>query len=1524
MLTDKNPRRYEISLWTLQDSFITVLKSFNVNNYGCIQDPNLDLSDDSEDKFSFKLPMYIRKNGEFVENPIWYNVTNGNLMINLRKLKLIFHKGEDRERIFEFVITKVKESHEGFEKYCEIESEGLAFNELGKTGHNIELSQELYENECADCIEQEDNLTVTDNYLLLSQHSAFVEEVKISKNDTEVHYKEIIYNEYNYEVKIILENNDISNDTYKVSYKYAPLNNINYWLDKVLPPQFIWNYRIKMNWDNYNDEDRKADKIYEEAYIENWELTDNDKLVATNVIETKEKLRIVTNSDGNRYNLTQTIAETFGVYCRYVYEYDNNYHIINRVVEFYNNALQEDKEILDFTYYYDTENISREMDSADQVSKMYVLNSGGEDLLNKSITSVDANKTLEDYLLNFDYLYEIGAIDDEQKEEIADFEVQIRKINLELKALSDKILVCQNSLNEFKAQKDHYGLLEQQAAEAVEDETTQINHLLNSDKTDYDDNPETLSVIGLNPECVVILENENETKYCNIHKDGVLPNSILVFTSIFAASTYHDALYSTDDDDRDILVEINQVYDIDKYYYQAIGKVINDDADEDDEENKYISTVIQDANGKKLFDTRNEARQAATRWLLNEDRIDGYLAVGDYQVVIDPETGFATGLKNINYDDDARALYLVYNYNLELYHKTLRDQWLRNQQQYHKYFLQYSKAVDKIDGTRDKNGKWSSNNHGLLQDYLDEYNELLKSKEQKILEFENYLGPALREGTWTPEDDYAKYGDKRQELLPLEGNSVFNSEGVSIGWDNCLFVAEKEESNYEEEGLDKTKVYYPCIKLTPQMWETISNFINEENDLTDIGFVWDDTVVPGINKLISDNHQDNSAIEQAKKDWEQKRDELETQNTDPTQEDLARLEELWNAYCATLNCKVPAEYPQTYRIGSEAEIAFLRPIDNPNKNVIPVLMLTNADSYCSAYDLLNETGASQTDILKGLGGCIGILSVEETFEKEVENSTGTEIELYYSVNSIITLTDDDWIPDNQLNNYERVYPRIRIPYQNFLPNDGCKIMIDDIELLKDADYTILTRYDIFSEDGTIANTNDLSFWIDEEIDNITDESNQQEQEQQQQEQSEEPSQEQTEEGQDDKIKEVKENYYITLKPDIMIKNNYMYGKYIFSYKLSNTALAIYLDAIEVLKENSIPKVTYDITPIILKTDFMEEAYNRIHTIIHINDPELKFENVQGYIYSVSLKLDEPWEDSIQVKNYTAKFEDLFSSIVASTAAIQKNAISLSVVSQAFSATGEITPKVLQNSIEVADLSLKFSKDNFIIDNSGIKALSDDGIVHYSNQGIFTATDKDEWGNWKWNTSILPTGISANAITTGQLNTNLIRIYSNDDLRFQMNGDGLFAYKSWLTSNPDKNNQNNAAAIEARNNSLDKRNGLDPAQYVVMNSEGLFLTAKKGAFLIDDNNNAVEIKQDVNRVEISWEGLVLRNNENKRTFFADPDTGNLNITGNINIEGENITAELSENKLRLGQYELVKTEINDSECLSFVYQFEAGE
>jgi len=64
------------------------------------------------------------------------------------------------------------------------------------------------------------------------------------------------------------------------------------------------------------------------------------------------------------------------------------------------------------TYPYSSSAITRTVDNSEIISKMYVqtVEEGDNEV---TIMDVDANKSKEDYLLNFDYLHEIQAITDE-------------------------------------------------------------------------------------------------------------------------------------------------------------------------------------------------------------------------------------------------------------------------------------------------------------------------------------------------------------------------------------------------------------------------------------------------------------------------------------------------------------------------------------------------------------------------------------------------------------------------------------------------------------------------------------------------------------------------------------------------------------------------------------------------------------------------------------------------------------------------------------------------------------------------------------------------------------------------------------------------------------------------------------------------------------------------------------------------------------------------------------------------------
>jgi len=58
----------------------------------------------------------------------------------MHKLKVIFNKGTDVERVFEFLVIEVTHDHTADNVTLTVKSEGLAFHELGKIGYKISLS----------------------------------------------------------------------------------------------------------------------------------------------------------------------------------------------------------------------------------------------------------------------------------------------------------------------------------------------------------------------------------------------------------------------------------------------------------------------------------------------------------------------------------------------------------------------------------------------------------------------------------------------------------------------------------------------------------------------------------------------------------------------------------------------------------------------------------------------------------------------------------------------------------------------------------------------------------------------------------------------------------------------------------------------------------------------------------------------------------------------------------------------------------------------------------------------------------------------------------------------------------------------------------------------------------------------------------------------------------------------------------------------------------------------------------------
>ena len=101
----------------------------------------------------------------------------------------------------------------------------------------------------------------------------------------------------------------------------------------------------------------------------------------------------------------------------------------------------------------------------------------------------------------------------------------------------------------------------------------------------------------------------------------------------------------------------------------------------------------------------------------------------------------------------------------------------------------------------------------------------------------------------------------------------------------------------------------------------------------------------------------------------------------------------------------------------------------------------------------------------------------------------------------------------------------------------------------------------------------------------------------------------------------------------------------------------------------------------------------------INDVQLKFENVFGYISKLDLDLDFPTNDSIEIKNYKTKFEDLFSTIVASSEAMKQ---SEGLLSSLAGGTYSLPPESTAASLESAQPVVYQFLDEYITTSEGVQ------------------------------------------------------------------------------------------------------------------------------------------------------------------------------------------------------------------------------
>ena len=1097
-------RSYEVSLWTLQDEFITVLKWSNVEQDGRIKNPQMKLNVDGTQTLSFDIPMYLyyqedSSNPGLVkrENPIWYNARNKNLINSMHKIKVIFNKdlnqsSEERSHsTFEFLITKVTETHEKDQMTCHVECEGLAFHELGKIGYNITLSQDTF----------------------------------------------------------ILDKKDWDETGHWTKYdgtisQVEPIENVQYWCEQCslqpVPSNIglinptAWYYDIQMNWGSFNTI-RANNIVYENEYVSSW----TNELIPQTLENAREKARPIDVKESNIYNITQTIAETFQVYCKYEYGYDDNYHIISKKVIFYNNYLDEEN-IISFTYPYSASKISRDMDATGLTTKMYVRPQDDDAVVSGKITIADcsANKTKEDYLMNFDYLYMIGGITKEQYEAIPEFEKKVRELNINLEDLS--LQLAAKEKEKIKAEADA----------AVAEASMQ----------------EALKQIDYNEQLYKNLDENDGTADGYFTRSPRHPYSTLIKTdatgrNYVTLSDEDPGVPWTIDDVRNI--HLYKVYDSSNAILNAtwakwtagtsygVGARVYYQPSSNDDEIGYTGLVCKQAHtasspfdlskwdrinvwpewkANTAYKVNNQVRYGETayvcisnhtssstfnssKWITN--LLDDYI---DTNNIVKDEYGY---VKELNFNNNftlpanlSKYVYLTYRYSPTLYCDKVNEIFIQKR--------------DDSEAVLDEATQVADSAKSSIETLESSYDQMLANKRVLIQKFNAMMGPALREGYWQPED-YQDYGDNKTITssafgLSYNASKMINDTGsdAAIGWDSLLF--DGEDDIYFEESILLDKKYYPCIILTSSNLSQIATWLTNNKHIT---FYFNNNYY----KTYANSQEANLL------------------------QNLTR-----------------------FQLGGDMRLGFVIDKNLNNTTIKPVLVLTGAK------DMSDDQIAFMSNRNQG-NPRLGIFDIETVGGKATANIEGSPIEV--TVTSPATMA-----------NYMEIKPRIKIS-SNELHTSSLNIKYNGQLLENYKDYFLNSRN---------TTRNDKAYF----------------------------------------------EYFITIKPDILFKTNNYNAQVSGTYTLSNAATCIYLDAQDVMIDSSKPKASYQLSINALNENFLRTNYSDLARIIMVNDSELKFENVFGYISSLELNLDKPWEDQIEVKNYKTKFEDLFSMIVASSEALKRN------------------------------------------------------------------------------------------------------------------------------------------------------------------------------------------------------------------------------------------------------------------------------
>lgn len=342
--------------------------------------------------------------------------------------------------------------------------------------------------------------------------------------------------------------------------------------------------------------------------------------------------------------------------------------------------------------------------------------------------------------------------------------------------------------------------------------------------------------------------------------------------------------------------------------------------------------------------------------------------------------------------------------------------------------------------------------------------------------------------------------------------------------------------------------------------------------------------------------------------------------------------------------------------------------------------------------------------------------------------------------------------------------------------------------------------------------------------------------------------------------------------------------------------------------------------VIVNHDTYNDLVHMLHSVgqivpkagdyVKVYDEPMGMFGVPALITQVSRTLDSPMSNKIQLDTSYTDDEELVGNIITATNTVLSNA-DIYARTAVLNSNGTIDSTSIRNSLDNVNgnISIVGTNGNVLLDSTGLRATDPNDNTHamkYTGQGVFGTSNfsTEENEGTIWEKYLTPTGINANYVNAGTIDTQKINITSGLGSKVVLDQYGLSVKDTIAKSSHIVSFDKDAAKKDASyaskwgsDNNLASFIGVDPKNNAIIYTKG-YLVAEEGSNIagwITDSNSFYHLNGTTKDLWLSPEGINGTVNGSTDTFalYAKGNFG-VSTNGKLYAKNANIQGKITSN------------------------------